>query len=154
MSDKNNNDPLAGVLPLLFCILVGIIYQKREYILKVLDELLHKLMWLSLYLGIALLIGWVLYSAYELIKKKIIDLRQWITDVNLKLKKYEERLDSQRESLNKIRAWCNNHYDANKILEAQLAELKINFEPKKDAVQAEAAAKVEEAVQVVVEKTT
>ncbi len=122
--------------------------------MKVLEQLLHKLMWLSLYLGIALLIGWVMYLLYKLIKKKIIDFNQWVTDVNLKLKKYEERLDSQRESLNKIRSWCNNHYEDNKILEAQFTELKTKFEPKKDAIQAEAAAKVEEAVLVVVEKTT
>jgi len=150
MSENSSNNSGPSVLPILLFIFAGVIYQKHEYILKALSALLHKLMLLSLYVGSAVLVGWLLHLSYKSVRKKILDFQKWTSEVDTMRAKHQERLDNHRGHTNWLENRSHDHFVRIEQLEAEVSALKAKIEPKKDEAQAEATKQVEEAVQVVV----
>lgn len=148
MSDNNNTG--AEVIPITFIVGGIVTYHNRAAILKFLENILIRLMWIGIYVSIATAIAGVIYWSYKSLHKKYVLCLEWIANVERIQKEQSDKIQKQKDYIDWLKSCNSSHITDIKNLKTEIEKLKPKEKPKDEVVKLEAMTKTEEAIQQIV----
>ena len=142
---SENNRSAASAIPLGFLVVVILIYQNRNAILKFLEELFIGLMWICVAAAVVAAVMLSIYLVTTFTCRKIIQLRKWIRKVNELQEAHAEEIKLLADQIRSLGASYSNQQRKIADLSDGLKKLSTEVKPAPTANKVVADQKVFEA---------